>query len=328
MSATNKITMVQAINLALEQEMKKNDRIVVMGEDVGVDGGVFRVTDGLVQKYGESRVIDTPLAESGIVGTAMGMAMAGMRPVCEMQFCGFSYIAIPQIEGNISRIRSRSQGVWTSPMVIRIPYGGGIRALEHHSESPEATFAHLPGVKVVVPSGPRNARALLVSALRDPDPVIYLEPKRSYRAFKEEVPVAEETIEIGKAHLAREGKTLTVVTWGATMRPVLQAADILKAKGIDIEIIDLLTISPLDAPTIVASVRKTGRCVVAHEGRRSFGVAAEIIARVNEEALLYLEAPIRRVGGWDVITPYFGRENMYLPEASYIAKEIEETLKF
>ena len=324
-----KLNMVQAINLGLDQEMAKNDRVVILGEDVGVDGGVFRVTDGLHKKYGAERVIDTPLAESAIMGTSVGMALAGLRPVAEMQFCGFSYLMLPQLEGHAGRLRSRSQGRWQVPLVVRVPYGGGVRALEHHSESPEATYAHIAGVKVVVPSAPRNARALIVAAIRDPDPVVFLEPKRSYRAFREEVPEEEELLEIGRAQAVQEGEDLTLISWGAMMRPALTAAEeVAAARGARIEVIDLLTLAPLDVRTIAASVTKTGRCVVVQESHRSFGVASEVIACINDRALVYLEAPVRRVSGYDVVTPYFGREQDYIPSPERIRRAIEETLDF
>jgi len=324
-----KINMVQAINLALTQEMEKDDRIVVLGEDVGRDGGVFRVTDGLFDKFGEKRVIDTPLAESGIIGTAIGMALAGLKPVPEMQFSGFSYLMFHQLEGHASRYRTRSMGNFPVPMVVRMPYGGGVRALEHHSESREASYGHLPGVKMVIPSGPRNARALLVAALRDPDPVVFFEPKRSYRAFKEEVPEAEEVMEIGKSQIVQEGNDITVVSWGAMMRPTLQAVDEVQSKrGVKIELIDLLTIAPMDNHTITDSVKKTGRCVIVQEAPKSLSVSAEIIARINEKALMYLEAPVKRVTNYDVVTPYFGREMMYIPSVGRIERAIEETLEF
>jgi pyruvate dehydrogenase E1 component beta subunit len=320
---------VQALNLALRQEMEKDDSVVVLGEDVGVDGGVFRVTDGLIERFGERRVVDTPLAESGIVGMSIGMAVYGLKPVCEIQFDGFSYYAMHQIENHAARLRGRSQGRYGVPMVMRAPYGGGVRALEHHSESREATFAHVPGLKVVIPSGPRNARALLVAAIRDPDPVVFMEPTRCYRAFREEVPDEEDLWPIGQAQRVREGSELTVVTWGAMLRPTLQAIELAHGKlGLDIELIDLLTISPLDSDTIVASVKKTGRCVVVQEAPSSFSVGSEIVARINDEALLYLEAPVARVASPDLTTPYFAREAMYLPSPEHIARTIEETARF
>lgn len=325
----SKINMVQAINLALDQEMGADDRVVVLGQDVGVNGGVFRVTDGLYEKYGESRVVDTPVVESGIMGASIGMALAGLRPVAEIQFSGFSYIALAQLEGHAARLRSRTRGAFTTPVVLRMPYGGGVRALEHHSESHEATFAHLPGVKVIIPSTPRNARALLVSAIRDPDPVVFMEPKRSYRAFREEVGEEEEVMEIGKAEVIQEGKDLTVISWGAMMRPTLQAVEEeQEQRGISIELIDLLTISPLDGETIAGSVEKTGRCVVVQEAPLSFSPASEIIATINDKALMYLEAPVRRVTGYDVIIPHFAREEAYMPTVGRIRRAFAETIEF
>ncbi len=324
-----KLTMVQAINLGLDQEMQRDDRVIVLGEDVGRDGGVFRVTEGLLAKYGETRVIDTPLAESAILGASIGMALAGLRPVAEMQFCGFSYLMLPQLEGHASRFRARSQGQLTCPLVVRVPYGGGVRALEHHSEARETLYAHLPGVKVVVPSAPRNARALIVAAVRDPDPVVFLEPKRSYRAFREEVPEEEEVMPIGCAIVVRPGTDLTAISWGAMMRPTLQAVEELqKQRKASIELIDLLSLAPLDVETIGASVAKTGRCVVVQESPRSFGPAAELIAVINDRALLQLEAPVKRVTGYDVVTPYFGREHQYIASPARIRRALEETLDF
>jgi len=324
-----KLNMVQAINLGLDQEMANDERVLLLGEDVGVDGGVFRVTDGLHAKYGEARSIDTPLAESGILGTAIGMALAGLRPVAEMQFSGFSYLMFAHLEGHASRYRSRTQGQYTVPLVVRMPYGGAVRALEHHSESREASYAHLPGTKVVIPSSPRNARALIVAAIRDPDPVVFMEPKRSYRAFREEVPEEEEVMEIGRSRIVQEGSDLTLVAWGAMMRPVLRAVEELQeARDVKIEVIDLLTISPMDSNTIVESVKKTGRCVVVQEAPKSLGVSSEVIARINDKALLYLEAPVKRVTNYDVVTPYFGRELDYIPNPARIRRAIEETLDF
>jgi pyruvate dehydrogenase E1 component beta subunit len=324
-----KINMVQAINLALRQEMAKDPNVIVLGEDVGVDGGVFRVTEGLHEQFGERRVIDTPLAESGIMGVSIGMALSGLKPVAEMQFDGFSYLMIPQLEGNASRYRSRSQGLWTVPLVVRMPYGGAVRALEHHSESREATYATFPGVKVVIPSGPRNARALLVAAIRDPDPVVFMEPKRVYRAFREDVPEEEETMEIGKAQVVQEGGDLTVISWGAMSHITRQAIDeVQKRRGAKIEHIDLLSIAPMDTDTISNSIRKTGRCVIVQEAPRSFGVSSEITARINDNVLLYLEAPVKRITNYDVVTPYFGRELKYIPDQQRIERGIEETLEF
>ena len=322
-----KLTMVQALNLALRQEMEKDDSVIVLGEDVGTDGGVFRVTDGLIDEYGDQRSLDTPLAESGIVGMAIGMAIYGLRPVAEIQFSGFSYLNFHQIECHASRLRWRSQGQIHVPMVLRTPYGGGVRALEHHSESREAFYAHMPGLKMVIPSGPRNARALLISAIRDPDPVIFYEGKAIYRAFREEVPEEEETMPIGKSELMREGKDLTIISYGAMMRPTLEAATELQEKdGIEAEVIDLLTISPLDEELFVQSVQKTGHAMVVHEAPRSFGPGAEVVSRLVEKAFYYLEAPIARVTGFDVIIPLFAREKAYLPGAQRIANSARKML--
>jgi pyruvate dehydrogenase E1 component beta subunit len=322
-----KMTMVQALNLALRQEMEKDDRVIVLGEDVGRDGGVFRVTEGLIDQFGEERVLDTPLAESGIAGMSIGMAIYGLRPVCEIQFSGFSYFCMHQVESHASRMRWRSQGRLTVPMVLRAPYGGGVRALEHHSESRETFWAHIPGLKMVIPSGPRNARALLISAIRDPDPVIFYEAKAVYRAFREEVPEEEETLPIGKAQLVREGKDLTMIAYGAMMRPTLEAASLLKEKdGAEAEVIDLLTISPLDETTLVESVKKTGKAVIVHEAPRSFGPGAEIASRLMEKAFFYLEAPIARVTGFDVVIPLFSKEQAYLPNAQRITKAARKLL--
>ncbi len=322
-----KMTMVQALNLARTQEMAKDDSIVVLGEDVGRDGGVFRVTDGLLEAYGETRSLDTPLGEAGIVGMAIGMAVYGLKPVAEIQFSGFIYQAFHHIEQHASRMRWRSQGRFHVPMVIRAPYAAGVRALEHHSESREVYFAHMPGLKMVIPSGPRNARALLVAAIRDPDPVVFFEPKSLYRAFREEVPEEEEVMEIGKSVSAREGDDLTLVSWGAMMRPTLAAAERLEEEdGVHAEVIDLLTISPLDDKLFTNSVRKTGRMVVVHEAHRSFGPGAEIVSRINEKSFWYLEAPIKRVTGFDVVVPLFAREQAYLPDADRILRAARETL--
>ena len=314
-----KMNMVQALNLALRQEMEKDDNVVVLGEDVGVDGGVFRVTEGLIEAFGERRVVDTPLAESAIAGMSIGMAVYGLKPVCEMQFDGFSYYTMHQIEAHASRLRWRSQGRYSVPMVLRAPYGGGVRALEHHSESREVFWAHIPGLKMVIPSGPRNARALLVSAIRDPDPVIFYEPKAIYRAFREDVPEEEETLPIGRSRMVREGRDLTLIAYGAMLRPTQEAAEELKRKqGVEAEVIDLLTISPLDDSLLVQSAKKTGRVAVVHEAPRSFGPGAEIVARLVEKAFYFLEAPVARVTGYDVVIPLFSREKYYLPDVSKI----------
>jgi pyruvate dehydrogenase E1 component beta subunit len=321
-----KMTMVQAINHALDQEMEQDDRVIVLGEDVGVDGGVFRVTEGLLEKYGEQRVLDTPLAESAIVGVSIGMAAYGLRPVAEIQFSGFSYLAFHQLESHAARLRWRSQGAYHVPMVLRTPYAGGVRALEHHSESREAYYAHTPGLKMVIPSGPRTARALLVSAMRDPDPVIFFEAKSIYRAFREEVPEEEETMPIGRAQVVREGRDLTLIAYGAMLRRTLEAAERLAGEGAECEVIDLLTLSPLDHETLAQSVQKTGRAVIVHEAPRSFGPGAEIVSRLVEKSFWYLEAPIRRVTGFDTIMPLLAYEQAYLPSTERILRAARETL--
>ena len=319
--------MAQAINLALTQEMERDDAVIVLGEDVGVDGGVFRITEGLLDRYGDSRVLDTPLAEAAIVGFSIGMAAYGLRPVCEMQFSGFGYMAIHQLESHAARLRWRSRGRFSAAMVVRMPYGGGVRALEHHSESKEVYFAHTPGLKMVIPSGPRNARALLVSAIRDPDPVVFFEPKRIYRAFREEVPDEEESVPLGQARTVREGNDITLVCYGAMLQPTLQAAETLAEQdAAEAEVIDLQTLSPLDQAGFTESVRRTGRAVVVHEAARSFGPGAEIVARLVEQSFWYLEAPVARVTGYDIPVPFFAREKLYLPDADRILAAAREVL--
>ena len=321
-----RMTMVQSLNLALKQEMRQDDTIILLGEDIGSDGGVFRVTDKLIDTFGKQRVLDTPLAEAAIIGMGVGMAAYGLKPVCEIQFSGFAYQAFYQLENHAARMRWRTQGRLSVPMVMRAPYGGGVRALEHHSESREAYWAHTPGIKMVIPSGPRNARALLVSAIRDPDPVIFYEPKALYRAFREEVPEEEETMPIGTSQIIRKGDDLTLIAYGAMIRPTLEAADELEKNDIRAEVIDLLTISPLDVMQMVESIRKTGRGVVVHEAPRSFGPGAEIISRIMEGAFYYLESPIERVTGYDVFIPYFSREQYYIPDVKRIVRAARRTL--
>lgn len=321
-----KMTMVQALNLALRQEMAKDDSVLILGQDVGPDGGVFRVTDTLIDDFGPERVIDTPLAEAAIAGMAIGMAVYGLKPVCEIQFSGFAYQNFHQIENHAARMRWRSQGRLNVPMVMRAPYGGGVRALEHHSESREAYWAHTPGLKMVIPSGPRNARALLVAAIRDPDPVIFYEPKALYRAFREEVPEKEESMEIGRSQCIREGDDLTMIAYGAMIPPAMEAAKELEKLGISAEVIDLLTISPLDDSVMIESIKKTGRALIVHEAPRSFGAGAEIISRLMEGAFYYLEAPLVRVTGYDIIIPYFSREKAYMPDVQRILAAARATL--
>ena len=321
------MTMVKSLNLALRQEMESDETVLLLGEDVGEDGGIFRVSEGLHESFGPDRVIDTPLAESAIVGTALGMAIGGLRPIAELQFMGFSYFAFHQIESHVSRYRWRSQGGMGASMVIRMPYGAGVRALEHHSESMEVFYSHIPGLKTVIPSGPRNARALLVSAIRDPDPVIFLEPKRSYRSIKEEVPEEEETLPIGVAELVREGDDLTFVTYGAMLPAVLEVADSLADDDVSSDVIDLRTISPLDTDALEESVTKTGRAVVVTEAHPSFGPASEIVARIVDRAFFYLEAPVERVTGYDVPVPYFAREHDYVPGTDRIRAAAHRVLE-
>ncbi|MBI2997777.1 MAG: alpha-ketoacid dehydrogenase subunit beta [Deltaproteobacteria bacterium] len=323
-----KLTMVEAINLALAQEMERDARVVVLGEDVGKNGGVFRVTQGLYEKFGDGRVADTPLSESAIVGVSIGMAAYGLRPVVEIQFEGFIYAAMEQLISHASRIRTRSRGRYHCPLVVRVPYGGGIRAPEHHSESNEALFVHTPGLKVVVPSTPYEAKGLLVSAIRDPDPVIFMEPKRVYRALKEEVPEEEYTIPLGQARIATEGKDNTLIAWGAMLQPTLKAAALMGERGIHSEVIDLRTLSPLDTRTIIESVKKTKRAVIVHEAPRTCGLGAELVARINESALLYLEAPVERVTGYDTVMPLPKLEQHYLPNAERVTEAIGRVMRF
>jgi pyruvate dehydrogenase E1 component beta subunit len=320
-----KLNMVSALNLALDKEMEKDARVVVLGEDVGRNGGVFRVTEGLWSKYSDERVVDTPLAESAIIGASIGLACAGFVPVPEIQFDGFFPPAFDQMINHAGRIRWRSRGAFSVPMTVRVPYGGGIKALEHHSESPEAHMVHTPGVKVVVPATPYEAKGLLASAIRDPDPVVFFEPKRVYRAIKEDVPDEDYAIPLGKARIAKQGSQVTVIAWGAMVREALEAAD---KTGIDIEIIDLRTLSPMDDATIIRSVKKTGRCVVVHEAARTCGVGAEIVSRIQEKAFLHLEAPVKRVTGWDTVVPLAKLEPYYIPDEERIAKAVEEVARF
>ncbi|MEX2737740.1 MAG: alpha-ketoacid dehydrogenase subunit beta [Candidatus Wukongarchaeota archaeon] len=323
-----KLTIVEAINLALREEMERDERVVILGEDVGKDGGVFRVTDGLYEKFGENRVIDTPLAESGIVGTAIGMAVYGLRPIAEIQFMGFVPLAYHQIIVHVARIRNRSRGKYTVPLVVRMPYCGGIKALEHHSESIEALFVHIPGLKTVIPASPYDAKGLLLSSIRDPDPVIFLEPKRIYRAIREEVPEEDYTVPLGKAKLVQEGDDVTLIAWGAMVRTCQRAADLAQEKNISAEVIDLRTVQPMDAEAIVKSVEKTGRAVVVHEAPKTLGVGAEIVALINEKALLSLEAPVERVTGFDITVPLPKTEHWYIPSEQRVLRRIQKVVSF
>ncbi|HEY8364715.1 MAG TPA: alpha-ketoacid dehydrogenase subunit beta [Haloplasmataceae bacterium] len=319
---------IQAINHTLEQQMEKDPTIVVYGEDVGFEGGVFRATAGLQKKFGEKRCFDTPVSEAAIVGVGVGMAINGLKPVAEIQFSGFMLPAFNQIVAHVARMRNRSRGRYSVPMVIRMPYGGGIRALEHHSESQEAFFGHIPGLKVVIPSTPYDTKGLLTAAIHDPDPVIFMEPKRIYRAFKQEVPEEEYIVPIGKAKVVKEGTDITVVAWGAMVREVQKAISELEKEDISVELIDLRTISPIDKDTIIESVKKTGRFLVVHEAVKSFGPGAELIAIVNEKAFLYLEAPPTRLTAFDVIVPLDKGEHHYLIDQKRISYYIKKLINY
>ena len=322
------MTMVKAINNALDIKLNEDKSIVVYGEDVGVEGGVFRVTEGLQKKYGVDRVFDSPLAESGIVGTALGMAISGLRPVVELQFEGFTYPAFNQIATNVSRMQNRSRGKFTVPMVIRFPYGGGVNALEHHSESPESLFAHLPGLKVVVPSTPYDAKGMMISAIESEDPIIFMEPKRIYRAIKQEVSEEKFTLPLGKAKVLQEGSDVTVIAFGAMVRECQKAIEMAKEAGISVELIDLRSIYPIDRETIGNSIRKTGRMVAVAEAHESFSIGSELVTIANEEAFLYLESPPRRVMGYDTIVPLAQGEKYYIISPERIFYEIEKSVKF
>ena len=319
-----KINIIDAINQALKQEMKRDKNIILIGEDIGEDGGVFRVTDGLAKIYGNNRVIDSPLAEAGIVGTALGMSIVGLKPVCEIQFEGFIYPAFDQIVNHVARMRNRSRGKFTCPMVIRCPIGGGIKALEHHSDSPESYFVHTPGLKVVVPSNPYDAKGLLISAIRDSDPVIFFEPKKIYRAIKQEVPEKAYEVPIGKAKVIKEGEDVSLITYGSLVKTAKEFAE---ESDYDIEVIDLRTLYPLDTETIINSVKKTGRVIVAHEASKTLGLASEIIARINEKAFYHLEAPIERVTGFDIIIPLPKNEEFYFVDKERISEAVKKVMK-
>ncbi len=322
------LNIVQAINDALKTEMRRDPTVIVMGEDVGVNGGVFRATENLYQEFGPDRSIDTPLSEAGIVGTAIGMALNGLKPVAEIQFDGFMPPAFDQIVSHAARIRWRSRGRFHVPLVIRAPYGGGIRAPELHSESPEAYYAHTPGLKVVIPSNPYDAKGLLIAAIRDPDPVIYLEPKRLYRAFRAEVPEEDYVVPIGKARIAREGSDVTLIAWGAMMPVALNAAESMIAQNVSVEVIDLRTIVPLDVETVIESVKKTGRVVIVHEAPKTCGFGSELAALVNDKAFEYLQAPVVRVTSPDAVIPQGRMEDYYLPDVGRCITGIEKVLSY
>jgi 2-oxoisovalerate dehydrogenase E1 component beta subunit len=322
------LALVQAINLALAREMAADERVLVLGEDVGVNGGVFRATDGLSQRFGPRRVIDTPLAELLIAGMSVGLAAEGFRPVAEIQFTGFIYPTLDQIVNHASRLRNRTRGRLTCPMVLRSPCGGGVHAPEHHSESPEAMFAHVPGLRVVIPSSPSAAYGLLLAAIRDPDPVIFLEPTRLYRSLKEEVADDGAALPLDVCFTLREGRDLTFVTWGAMTRDVLAAADALAEDGISATVIDVATVKPLDMATILAAVEKTGRCVIVHEAPLTAGFGAEIAARLAEHGLTSLLAPVQRVAGYDTIMPLPRLETHYMPSKARILAAARRALEF
>ncbi len=322
------ITIIEAINRTLHSAMAKDPSVVVLGEDVGVNGGVFRATDGLQKKFGADRVMDTPLAEAGIVGTSVGMAVAGLKPIAEIQFNGFLYPALNQIINHAARIRNRTRGVFHCPLVIRVPWSGGFRALEHHGDSMEALLAHTPGLKIVFPSSPHDAKGLLLAAIADPDPVLFLEPIRLYRAIKQDVPDTDYLVPIGKAKVLREGTDCTIVTYGTMVQPAMEAADAAAQKGVSVEVIDLRTISPWDEEAVIASAKKTGRVIVLHEGHRQCGMGAEIAATLNENCCYDLAGPIVRLTGFDVPMPLFKSEDLYIPDKARVIAAIDQVMGY
>jgi 2-oxoisovalerate dehydrogenase E1 component subunit beta len=322
------ISLVQAVNLALRRAMADDPRVVILGEDVGIDGGVFRATDGLLELHGEDRVLDTPLAEAGIAGVSIGLAVQGFRPVAEIQFTGFAYTCIDQLLNHAARMRTRTCGRLTCPMVLRSPAGGGIRAVEHHSESPEAMFAHIPGLKVVIPSSPRRTYGLLLSAIRDPDPVVFLEPTRLYRAAREDVSDDGEGLPLERCFVLRSGRDVTLVSWGAMLKETMEAAEQLANENVSAEVIDVATLKPLDGATILASVMRTGRLVIIHEAPLTCGFGAEIAARVAGKALTSLLAPIERVAGFDTVMPYPRTESHYMPSVDRIVDAVRRTVAY
>ncbi len=320
--------LVEAVNLALARALVDDEGVVVLGEDVGINGGVFRATDGLAQRFGSDRVIDTPLSEGLIAGMSVGMAASGLKPVAEIQFMGFIYPAIDQMDCHASRLRNRTRGRLSCPMVLRAPYGGRVHAPEHHSESTEAMFAHIPGLRVVIPSSPRRAYGLLLAAIRDPDPVVFLEPKRLYRAVTEEVVDDGQALPLDKVFLLREGRDITLVTWGAMTIETLAAADDLATHGVEAEVIDLATLSPFDPSQIVSSVQKTGRCIVIHEAVRNAGFGAEVAATVAEHGLLSLMAPLRRITSVDTVVPLARLEDLFMPDVEAITDAAIELMEY
>ena len=322
------LSLVQAVNAALKRAMAEDDRVLILGEDVGIDGGVFRATDGLLVSFGAERVLDTPIAEAAIAGVSIGLAAQGFRPVAEIQFTGFAYACIDQMLNHASRLRSRTRGRLTCPMVLRAPAGGGIKAVEHHSESPEAMFAHIPGLKVVMPSSPARAYGLLLSAIRDPDPVVFLEPTRLYRAARQDISDDGAGLPLDRCFTLRPGRDLTIVAWGAMIKEALEAADRLAAENIDAEVIDVATLKPLDSVTILASVTRTGRLIIVHEAPMTCGFGAEVVARVCEGAITSLLAPIERVTGYDTMMPYLRTEAAYMPNVDRILDAVHRMMAF
>ena len=325
--AAEELTLVEAVASALHDEMDRDGSVLVLGEDVGRSGGVFRATEGLYDAFGPDRVVDTPLSETGIAGVAVGLAASGMRPVAEIQFMGFTYAAMEQLFTRVARLNARSRGQYPCRMVLRAPFGGGVRAPDLHGESMEAMFVHHPGFKVVVPSTPADAKGLLTAAIRDPDPVLFFEPKKIYRAFREAVPPEAYEVPIGEAAVRREGTDVSAFTWGAMTRPTIEAADEL-AGDVDVEVLDLRTLSPIDREAVVESFKKTGRAVVVHEAPRTAGLGGELVALLQEEALPYQEAPVKRVTGWDVVYPLYELEDFQLPNATRVREGIEAVAAF
>lgn len=325
---SNPITMIEAVNLALMSEMERDESVIILGEDVGVNGGVFRATVGLKEAFGMKRVLDTPLAETMIAGLSVGMATQGLKPVAEIQFMGFIFPTMEHLVCHAARLRNRTRGRLSCPMVVRVPFGGGIHAPEHHSESTEALFAHIPGLRVVIPSSPARAYGLLLAAIRNPDPVIFMEPKRIYRLNAQPVEDNGEALPLDSCYTLREGSDITLVSWGAMIKETLEAAAQLAEQGISCEVIDLVTINPIDHATILASVTKTGRCVIIHEAPKSCAVGAEISATIAEKALLHLQAPVLRVAGYDTVMPYYRMENHYMPNGADIIEAVTNTLEF
>ncbi|MBI1867663.1 MAG: alpha-ketoacid dehydrogenase subunit beta [Methylocystis sp.] len=323
----SELTLVDAVNHALAHEMARDPTVMLLGEDIGVNGGVFRATNGLQARFGRERVIDTPLAEATIAGAAVGMAAMGLKPIAEIQFTGFIYPTIDQMINHASRLRHRTCGRLTCPMVLRSPFGAGIHAPEHHSESPEALFAHIPGLRVVIPSSPARAYGLLLAAIRDPDPVVFLEPTRLYRLFRQDVADDGEALPLDVCFVSREGADATLVAWGAMMHETMAAAERLEQEGVDVEVIDVATLKPLDAETILRSVEKTGRCVIVHEAPRTAGFGAEIAAEIAERALYFLLAPIRRVTGYDVVVPLARLEYQYMPSVDRIVDAVHKVME-